>query len=83
MEYADIVVAVVGVAAVAWIADMLTGRRGLFGALLVASTGAVCGWFLSIRVFGMATMDDFIWTGWAGAGAILCLVLFFLFRNTR
>ncbi|ADL01213.1 hypothetical protein MMB232_01842 [Brevundimonas subvibrioides] len=83
MEYADIVAALVGVFAVAWIADMLTGRRGLFAASLVSATGAACGWFLAVRVFGAATMDDFLWTAWAAGGAILALVAFYLFRNTR
>ena len=83
LEYADIIVAVVGVFALAWIADLLTGRRGLFAASLVAGTGAACGWFLAIRVFGVVTMDEFAWTLWAGSGAALALVTFYLFRNTR
>lgn len=83
MEYADIVLAVVVVFALAWVADMATGRRGLFAASLVSATGAVCGWFLAVRVFGVATMDGIGWTTWSGAGAVLCLVAFFLFRNTR
>ena len=83
MEHADIVVAVVGVFAVAWIADLLTGRRGLFTASLVAATGAACGWFLAVRVFGAATMDDFQWTAWAIGGSVLTLIAFYLFRNTR
>jgi hypothetical protein len=83
LEYADIIVAVVGVFALAWIADQLTGRRGLFGASLVAGTGAICGWFLAVRVFGVSTMDEFGWTLWSGVGSALCLVTFFLFRNTR
>lgn len=83
MEHADIVVAVVGVFAVAWIADLLTGRRGLFTASLVAATGAACGWFLAVRVFGAATMDDFQWTAWAIGGSVLALIAFYLFRNTR
>jgi len=83
LEHADIVVAVVGVFAVAWIADLLTGRRGLFTASLVAATGAACGWFLAVRVFGAATMDDFQWTAWAIGGSVLALIAFYLFRNTR
>lgn len=83
LEYADIIVAVAGVFALAWIADLLTGRRGLFAAALVAGTGAVCGWFLAVRVFGAVTMDEVAWTLWTGAGAALALVTFYLFRNTR
>ncbi|AQR63477.1 transglycosylase [Brevundimonas sp. LM2] len=83
MEYADIVAAAVGVFVIAWIADLLTGRRGLFAASLVAGVGALCGWFLAVRVFGAATMDGFLWTVWAVGGAVLCLSAFYLFRNTR
>lgn len=83
LEYADIALAVAGVFALAWIADLFTGRRGLFAASLVAFTGAVCGWFLAVRVFGVVTMDQFGWTLWAGAGAVFCLVTYYLFRNTR
>ena len=83
LEYADIVAAVIGVFAVAWVGDMLTGRRGFFAASLVAATGAACGWFLAVRVFGVATMDDFVWTAWAVGGAVLAMIAFYLFRNTR
>jgi len=83
LEYADIILAGAGVFALGWIADLLTGRRGLFAASLVSATGAVCGAFLAVRVFGVATMDEIGWTAWSGAGAILCLGTFFLFRNTR
>ncbi|MBX9614754.1 MAG: transglycosylase [Caulobacteraceae bacterium] len=83
MEYADIIVAVVGVFALGWIADSLTGRRGLFVATLVAGTGAICGGFLAVRVFGITTMDELDWLVWSGAGTVLCLITFYLFRNTR
>lgn len=83
LEYADIVVAVVGAFVLAWIADLLTGRRGLFAASLVALTGAACGWFLAVRVFGVSTMDEFGWVLWSGAGTVLALVTYYLFRNTR
>jgi uncharacterized membrane protein YeaQ/YmgE (transglycosylase-associated protein family) len=83
MEYADIAIAAVGVLALAWIADLLMGRRGFFATSLVSLTGAVCGWFLAVRVFGAATMDQLDWTLWSGAGAVLALITFTLFRNTR
>ena len=83
LEYADIVVAVVGAFVLAWMADLMTGRRGLFAASLVAYTGAVCGWFLAVRVFGASTMDEFAWTLWSGAGSVLALITYYLFRNTR
>ncbi len=83
LQYADIVLAIGGAFVLAWIADLLTGRRGLFAASLVAFTGAACGWFLAVRVFGASTMDEFGWTLWSGAGSILGLVTYYLFRNTR
>jgi hypothetical protein len=83
MEQTDIVLAVVGVLVLAWAADQMTGRRGLFAASLVSAVGAVCGWFLAVRVFGASTMDQFDWTAWSGVGSLLGLITFYLFRNTR
>lgn len=83
LEYADILTAVVGVFALAWVADLATGRRGLFAASLVAFTGAACGWFLAVRVFGASTMDEFRWVFWSGGGAVLALVAYYLFRSKR
>lgn len=83
MEYADIIVAVVGTFVLAWIADQLTGRRGLFATLLVSGVGALCGWFLAVRVFAVGTMDGWLWVVAAMAAAALALFGFFLFRNKR
>ena len=83
MEFVDIPVAVLGALGLAWLADLLTGRRGLFGASLVSGAGAVCGWFLAVRVFAVGTMDDWAWVGWALAGSALCLAAYYLARNTR
>ncbi|QTC92772.1 transglycosylase [Brevundimonas goettingensis] len=83
MQYADIVIAALGVLAVAWIADLLSGKRGYFAALLVAGVGAVCGWFLPIRVFANTTMDSWQWVIWALGGAVFSLVAYYLFRNKR
>lgn len=83
MEYADIIVAVLGAMALAWIADQLTGRRGLFATLLVSGVGGLCGWFLAVRVFAVSTMDDWLWVGAAMIAAALSLFGFFLFRNKR
>ena len=83
MEYADIAIAVLGVLAIAWIADQLAGRRGFGGAVLVAAVGAACGWFLAVRVFGVATMGDWLWVVWSLGGAALCLIAFYLFRSKR
>ncbi len=82
-EYAEVVIAITGAFALAWVADLLTGRRGLFAASLVALTGATCGWFLAVRVFGVSTMDEFTWVLWSGAATVLCLAAYSLFRSKR
>ncbi|WP_339914864.1 transglycosylase [uncultured Brevundimonas sp.] len=83
MEYADIIVAALGAFTLAWIADQLTGRRGLSGTVLVAGVGAVCGWFLAIRVFAVSSMDDWLWVLASLVAAAVALFGFFLFRNKR
>ncbi|KQS56234.1 MAG: transglycosylase [Brevundimonas sp.] len=83
MQYADVVMAVLGAALLAWIADLVTGRRGFFATSLVSTTGAICGWFLCIRVFAAETMDQWGWVLWAMAGSAIGLVAYFLFRNKR
>ena len=83
MPYADIVIAVLGAFLVAWTADQLTGRRGLFATSLVSGVAAVAGWFLSVRVFAVSTMDQWAWVGWSLAASVLALAAFFLFRNKR
>jgi len=81
--YADIAIAVVGSLVLAWIADLLTGRRGLGGTILVAAVGAGSGAFLAMRVFAVATLGDWIWVVWSMVAAVICLVAFFLFRSKR
>ena len=83
MQHADIVIAVLGALALAWAADALTGRRGLFATSLVSGVAAVAGWFLAVRVFAVSTMDGFAWVGWSLAASALALATFFLFRNKR
>ena len=43
MQYADIATAVLGAFALAWLADLFTGRRGLFATSLVSGVAAVAG----------------------------------------
>ncbi|QQQ18902.1 transglycosylase [Brevundimonas vitis] len=83
MQYLDILTGALGAFALAWIADQLTGRRGLFATSLVAGIGALCGWFLTVRVIGIASLDDWRWIPWSMAGSVICLVAFFLFRSKR
>lgn len=83
LQYADVVIAVLGALALAWLADMATGRRGLFATSLVSFTGAVAGWFLAVRVFGVSTMDQWGWVLWSMVASALALAAFFLFRSKR
>lgn len=83
LQYADIVIAALGAFALAWTADQLTGRRGLFATSLVSGVAAVAGWFLAIRVFAVSTMDGWTWVLWSLAASALALGAFFLFRTKR
>lgn len=83
MQYADIAIAALGAFFLAWLADTATGRRGLFAALLVSGVAAVCGWFLSVRVFAVSTSNQWTWVLWSLVGSVLALFAFHLFRNKR
>lgn len=83
MQYAEMIAAVVGVLVLAALADQVTGKRGFFATFLVSSVGAICGWFLAVRVFSVSTLVDWTWVGWAMAGSAVCLAAFFLFRSKR
>jgi len=83
VQYADIVIAILGAFALAWAADALTGRRGLFATSLVSGVAAIAGWFLAVRVFAVSTTDGFTWVGWSLAASALALATFFLFRSKR
>lgn len=83
LQYAEVIAAVLGALALAAAADQMTGRRGLFAAMLVSGVGALCGAFLALRVFAVAALTDWPWVGWAMAGSVLCLGAHFLFRTKR
>ena len=83
MPYIEIILAVLGAFALAWLADLVSGRRGLFATSLVSGVAAVAGWFLAIRVFGVGTMDEWDWVVWSLAASALALGGFFLFRSKR
>ena len=83
MPYVEIVIAVLGAFVLAWLADLVTGRRGLFATSLVSTVAAVAGWFLAIRVFAVGTMNDWTWVLWSLAASALALGGFFLFRSKR
>ncbi len=83
VQHLDIILAVGGALALGWVADMLTGGRGIARTLLASLTGSVCGWFLAVRVFGAHTMDDLGWVVWAMAGSVVVLLVHFLTRNKR
>ena len=83
MQYTEILIAVVGVALLAVIADQATGRRGVAATTLVSAVGAACGAFLAVRVFAVSTLEQWIWLLWAFVASVVCLVAYFLFRNKR
>lgn len=83
LQYADIVTAVLGAFVLAWLADQLTGRRGLFATSLVSGVAAVAGWFLAVRVFGVSTMAQWTWVMWSMIASAIALGAFFLFRSKR
>lgn len=83
MAYIDVLAAALGALLLAVLADLATGRRGLFAALIVSATGAACGWFLAVRVFGVATTGQWPWVLWGLIGSALSLATFYVFRNKR
>lgn len=83
MQYADIAIAVLGAFILAWLADLVSGRRGLFATALVSGVAAVAGWFLAIRVFAVSTMDEWTWVMWSMIASAIALGAFFLFRSKR
>ena len=83
MQYADIVIAVLGAFVLAWLADLVSGRRGLFATSLVSGVGAIAGWFLAVRVFAVSTMDQWGWVLWSMIACVIALGAFFLFRSKR
>ena len=83
LPYVEIIAAVIGAFALAWLADLVSGRRGLFATSLVSAVAAVSGWFLAVRVFGVSTMNEWAWVLWSLAAATLALAAFFLFRSKR
>ena len=83
LPYVEIIIAVLGAFALAWLADLVSGRRGLFATSLVSGVAAVCGWFLAVRVFGTSTMTEWTWVLWSLVASTLALGAFFLFRSKR
>ena len=83
LQHLDIAVAVLGAFALAWLADLVSGRRGLFATSLVSGVAAMAGGFLAVRVFGASTMSEWTWVLWSLAGSALALGAFFLFRSKR
>jgi len=65
VQYIEIAIAIIGAVALAWIADLLTGRRGIGAVILVALVSAACGAFLAIRVFAVAALTDWEWLLWS------------------
>lgn len=83
MPYIELAVTIAVVSALAFLADLLAGRREMPAFFIVAYTGAICGVFLVLRVFALVTLDSWIWPVWAAGGAIVGLLLYFIFRKKR
>lgn len=83
MQYADIAIAVLGALGLASLWDLLSGRRGFGGAILVSGVGAACGAFLAIRVFGISGLGDWLWVAWALGASAFTLLAYTLFRSKR
>jgi hypothetical protein len=83
LPYVEIIAAVIGAFTLAWLADLVSGRRGLFATSLVSAVAAVAGWFLAVRVFGTSTMNEWTWVLWSLAASTLALGAFFMFRSKR
>ncbi|MHC3126556.1 hypothetical protein OB03_04275 [Brevundimonas sp. GN22] len=83
MPYIEMAATAVVAVALAWLADIVTGRRDLPGFIVVALTGAAGGAFLTLRVFALSTIDSWLWPMGAAIGAVAAIVLYFLFRKQR
>lgn len=83
MPYIEMAATITGALALAWLADIVTGRRDLPGFIIVALTGGAGGAFLTLRVFALSTVDSWIWPIGAAIGSVAAIVLYFLFRKQR
>jgi len=83
MPYIEMAATAVVAVALAWLADIVTGRRDLPGFIVVALTGAAGGAFLTLRVFALSTIDSWLWHMGAAIGTVAAIVLYFLFRKQR
>ncbi len=83
MPYIELLATVLGVVALAWVADLISGRRALPAMIIVGLSGGVAGAFLALRVFSIANYDSWIWPLWSVIGAVASMLLYFMFRNKR
>lgn len=83
MPYIELLATIVGVCVLAWLADLLTGRRALPAMTIVGLSGGAAGAFLSLRVFAISNYDSWIWPLCSVIAAMLSLLLYFMFRNKR
>ena len=83
MPYIELLATVLGVVALAWLADFISGRRALPAMIIVGLSGAAAGAFLALRVFSIANYDSWLWPLWSTIGAVASMVLYFMFRNKR
>ncbi|WP_292040196.1 MULTISPECIES: transglycosylase [unclassified Brevundimonas] len=83
MPYIELLSTLAAIAVLAWVADLVTGRRALANMMIVGATGGVAGAFLALRVFAVSEYDSWIWPIWAVAAAVIAMLVYFMFRNKR
>lgn len=83
MPYIELLSTLAAVAVLAWVADLITGRRALANMMIVGLTGGIAGAFLALRVFAVAEYDSWIWPIWSVAAAVIAMLVYFMFRNKR
>lgn len=83
MPYIELLSTLAAIAALAWVADLITGRRALANMIIVGVTGGIAGAFLALRVFAVTEYDSWIWPIWSVSAAVIAMLVYFMFRNKR
>ncbi|WP_312125818.1 transglycosylase [Brevundimonas sp.] len=83
MPYIELLSTLAAIAVLAWVADLVTGRRALANMMIVGATGGAAGAFLALRVFAVSEYDSWVWPIWAVAAAVIAMLVYFMFRNKR
>ena len=83
MPYIELLSTLAAVAVLAWVADLVTGRRALANMMIVGVTGGIAGAFLALRVFTVSEYDSWVWPIWSVVAAVIAMLVYFMFRNKR